>query len=102
MRRFTGWLRAAGLLALLGLCGCGGSGYAPRDGDTVKPTLSPAPKWTAGKAGQIGVRLTAQGKDEEKARPLDFFHKADPVVKVTFFAGTSPLGTEEVTLDHRC
>jgi hypothetical protein len=90
-------------LALLGLSGCGNGGR-PRPGDTVSPKLDRPIQWTAGKPGQIDVRLQAQGKDEATPRALNFINGVadNPVADVTFFAGSHELTTAKLTLSHRC
>jgi len=101
MRRIIRALGAAGMLALVGLFGCGKAGK-PQAGDTVSPKLDKPIRWAAGQNGQINVRLQAQGKDESSPRALDFFHSANPVANVTFYDGDTLVGTEKVELGHRC
>lgn len=96
----TVWL--LGLAFAVALYGCGDSGGRPQAGDTVSPVVGKNLTWTAGSAVELSVRLEATGKDGTK-RALGFngIHK-DPVANVQFFAGESPLGAQQVSLNHRC
>jgi hypothetical protein len=106
MRRTHWFLGAAGLLALTSLSACNMQGAAPpRHGETVLPRLSGDVQWTAGRPGQLGVRLVARGPDSSGPRSLTFAgipEDANPVATVTFFAGERALAPVRVTLEHRC
>ena len=106
MRRTLFLFGAAGLacLALLSACGLQ-TGPPARSGETVTPRLNEAIQWSAGKPGQMGVRLIAHGKDSPAGRTLGFSGIPDdvnPVAAVTFFQGEQSLPPVTVTLDHRC
>jgi hypothetical protein len=95
-----------GLLALIALSACNmHTGAPPRPGETVLPQLNGEVHWTAGRPGQLGVRLVARGPDGAGQRALGFAgipDDANPVATVTFFEGERSLATVTVPLDHRC
>jgi hypothetical protein len=106
MRRTLWFLGVTGLLAVAGLSACNKQTAAPpRQGETVLPRLSGDVHWTAGRPGQLGVRLVARGQDSSGPRTLSFDglpEDANPVATVTFFEGERALAPVTVTLDHRC
>jgi hypothetical protein len=106
MRIWAFPLTTAGLLALLGLSGCAKPADPPQAGETVKPQLSEALKWKAGKPAKIGVRLQAQSADSSAPRLLDFNgipNNVNPVADITFFdAAGKELSPAHVELSHRC
>jgi hypothetical protein len=99
-------LGVAGVAALTVLSACNGpSGTPPRPGETVMPQLSASIHWTAGRPGQLGVRLVARGQDGSAERTLGFAAVATdvhPVASVTFFTGEQSQPPVTVPLDHRC
>lgn len=106
MTRFFLLLVVAGLAAVAVFSAWRGpGGGAPRSGDTITAQLEEAVEWTAGQAGQLGVRLVARSKDRPAPRPLGFAAVSDnvnPVAVVTFFKGAQAASPLTVTLDHRC
>ncbi len=104
MRRTLWSLGAIGLVALAFLSACN-TIAPPRPGETVQPRLSGDLRWTAGRPGQLGVRLLAQGQDGPAPRTLGFAglaEDANPVATVTFFEGERALTPVTVRLSHRC
>jgi hypothetical protein len=105
MRRTLLTLATAGVALLTGLTACNWRGGPPREGEHVTPHLDDGLSWTAGRPGQIAVRLVAHGKDGSGPRPLGFGGlpaDAHPVARVTFYKGEQAQPPVEVTLDHRC
>jgi hypothetical protein len=105
MRLMTFTLAAGGLVALAVLSSCSGDGGPPRAGDTVRPVLAAGLHWTAGRPGDLRIRLEAENADGSGPRLLSnrgIPTESDPVAKITFFAGQQPLTPVAVTLSHRC
>lgn len=94
----------AGLLALAGGLGCGGSA-PPAVGDRIQPVLDKPLVWKAGEQGNLSIRLQASNPEKGGNRPLDFTGlpaTVNPVAKITFFAGSQELQSMAVTLSQRC
>jgi len=98
------WLSFGSLAAVALVVGCGQPTSPPAAGDTIVPSLSKEPKWTAGKPADLEVRLEARNADNATRR-LDFKglpEDVNPVATVTFYEGDKTLNTVKVTLSHRC
>lgn len=96
------WIWVAGVVTLVVLYGCGNSASQPKPGDTITPLLGQKLTWTAGSPVELAVRLQAEDKNGDK-RPLEFRGiDKDPIAKVVFFEGDASLGSQQVTLSHRC
>ena len=105
MRQWKQVLGVAVLVIVVGFFVRDWQNGRPRPGETVTPYLERQVQWTAGTAGDLGVRLYAHGGDGSTARVLDFSAVGwgtDPLATIAFYDGDQPLSHLEVALSHRC